>query len=201
MKELTKRQKAVMDFINREVRKKRIPPSIREIGKELEISSPRGVTRHLEALEKKGFIHRGRIARGIRILADTAGELVNLPLVGRIAAGKPLLAEENLDGSFSVDKSFVPSGRCFCLKVNGESMVGAGILDGDFVIVRQQSTAENGEIVVALLGDEATVKRFYREKGKIRLQPENPLMDPILVTGSKRDVSILGKVVGVFRKI
>ena len=201
MKELTKRQERVLKFIQEEIRRKRIPPSVREIGSAFGISSPRGVTRHLEALEKKGFIQRGRIARGIRVLTDAVEDLVQLPLVGRIAAGRPLLAEENLEGSLAVDQRFVPSGTCFCLKVKGESMVGAGILDGDFLIVRQQSTAENGEIVVALLGDEATVKRFYKEKGKIRLQPENPLLEPIFITKKKSDVAILGKVVGVFRKI
>src|SRR3990172_5631488 len=193
MRDITVRQKKVLEFIQREVKKKGIPPSIREIGSFFEIRSPRGVTRHLEALEKKGFIHRERIARGIRILGVRGGhESPHIPLLGRISAGRPILAEENMEGSVAVDKRFLPSGTCFCLKVKGESMVGAGILDGDFVIIRQQSTAENGEIVVALLEDEATVKRFYKEKGKIRLQPENPQMEPLFITKKNREISILG---------
>jgi len=209
MKELTLRQKKVFEFIQREIRKKGIPPSVREIGSVFGIKSPRGVIRHLEALEKKGFIQRERIARGIKILArgirDSEFGMIRstlkLPILGRIAAGRPLLAEENVEGTLTLDKSFIPSGTCFCLKVKGESMIGAGILDGDFVIVRKQSTAENGEIIVALIEDEATVKRFYRERGRIRLEPENPAMEPITISEKEKEISILGKVVGVFRKI
>ena len=209
-KEATERQKRVITAIQEWIKEHGFPPTIRELGKQLGIKSLRGVTTHLDALAKKGLLVRKRAARGIRLLTEAASRatenLLRVPIVGRIAAGQPLLAEEHLEGELVVDASLVgkaPAERAashFALRVRGRSMQGAGIVNGDYVIVRQQPTAESGEIVVALIGEEATVKRFFKDEDHIRLQPDNPAMDPIIVD-KDQPVEILGKVVAVFRKL
>ena len=206
-KQLTQRQHAVIDAIRNWIRERGYPPTIRELGKQLGIKSLRGVTTHLDAIAKKGFLKRESRARTIR-LSEVMAPLehaLRVPIVGRIRAGTPVLAEEQVQGHVVVDRSWVgaiPSADSphFALKVQGESMINAGILDGDYVIVRQQQTAEPRDIVVALLEDEATVKRFLKEGDQIRLQPEHPTMEPILVSPGT-SFAILGKVVAVFRKI
>ena len=209
-KELTEKQRRVIEVIQQWIKDHGFPPTIREMGKQLNIKSLRGVTTHLDAIAKKGYLTRQRGARGIRLLiqsaAETVDQAIRVPILGRIAAGSPLLAEENLDGQLVLDALILgrmnpdsPT-RHFALRVQGTSMQGAGILDGDYVVVRQQPKAENGEVVAALLGDEATVKRFYKEDDHVRLQPENPTMQPIIV-GREQPLEILGKVVAVFRQM
>lgn len=205
-KDLTKRQQTVLQVIRAWMQDQGCPPTIRELGKQLNIKSLRGVTTHLDAIAKKGFLTRKPGARGIRLkdLVSPIANALRIPVVGRVRAGEPILAQENIEEHVTVDSRWI-GGRSetsshFALKVQGESMIGAGILDGDYVIVRQQPTASNGDIVVALLEDEATVKRFYREGEQIRLQPENPKMKPIIVS-KQESVSILGKVTAVFRKL
>lgn len=208
MQPLTHRQQQVLDHLQKKIQEHGVPPSIRELGEALKISSLRGVTDHLQALEKKGYLQRRPHARGIR-LAMTSGQSsvgsrqssLTLPLVGQVAAGTPVLAEGNLEGSMVVDPLFARDEDCFVLKVKGESMIEAGILNGDYVVVRQQQSAENGDIVVALIEDEATVKRFYREGRRIRLQPENPTMAPIYISPRQASVAILGKVVSLLRRV
>lgn len=204
-KELTKRQEEILNFIIRQVQKKGYPPSVREIGKAVGLSSSSTVHSHLTTLEEKGYLRRDPTKpRALEILGLRPLELqartkrlCNIPLVGRIAAGTPILAQENIEDIFPLPIDFVRTENAFMLEVKGESMVGAGILSGDYVIVKQQSMADNGDIVVALMEDEATVKRFYKEKQGIRLQPENPALEPIIT----KEVKILGKVIGVLRKI
>ena len=193
----------MLDYIERETRSTGVPPSIRQIGTALGISSTNGVRLHLQALQKKGYIRRSqRTSRGIVSLdrlSDTASPspsaTVDVPLLGRVAAGAPVMAAENHEGSLILDASLIKNQELFALRVNGDSMINAGILDGDIVVVRLQQAADNGDIVVARMGEEATVKRFYREKDAIRLQPENPSMAPIYST----DVEICGKVVALVR--
>jgi len=207
MERLTPRQQMIFDFIRDEVRRKGYPPSVREIGEAIGLRSSSTVHAHLEKLEQKGYIRRDRTKpRAIEILVPGSpspalfqpSQLVAVPLLGRVAAGAPILAEENIEGYISVPQDIAHQGASqFCLKVQGDSMIEAGILDGDTVLVRQQNYAENGEIVVAMLEDEATVKRFYRLQDKVKLQPENPAYAPIY----SRDIVILGKVVAVFRLI
>ncbi len=201
---LTPRQKAILNQISRSIQKEGYPPSIREIGKALGIKSPRGVVGHLEALEKKGYIERERGARTIKIKSslqrDTLG---NVPILGAIAAGSPLLAEEQIEDHLLVDERFLhgTGKNIFALKIKGESMIGAGILNGDYVLIRQQPKVENGEIAAVLLDDEATVKRVFVKKGCLELVSENPAMKPIEVAENDKRIQILGKVVGVMRKI
>jgi len=207
-KKLTTRQKTVLEAIRAWIRERGYPPTIRELGKQLGIKSLRGVTTHLDAIAKKGFLTREPGARSIRLrdLVAPFDQAVQIPVVGRVKAGSPVLAQEHVEGHVVVDGSWM--GRTkgadatahFALKVRGESMTNAGILDGDFVIVRQQPTAQDGDIVVALVGDEATVKRFYKERDHVRLQPEHPTMEPLIVT-KQHALAILGKVVAVFRKL
>jgi repressor LexA len=178
------------------------PPSVREIGTALGLTSSSTVHSHLAALEKKGFIHRDPSKpRAIEILKDGASQppkrVVNVPVLGRIAAGQPILAEENVEDVFPLPRDFVREDASFILRVRGDSMIDAGIYDGDYLVVRQQATANNGEIVAAMIGDEATVKRFYRERDHIRLQPENSAMSPIIA----RDVTVLGKAVALIRRL
>ncbi len=209
-KELTERQKHVLKAIQAAITEHGYPPTIRELGKALGIKSLRGVTTHLDAIAKKGYLSRKRGARGIRLLMGgglSGGNLgIQIPIVGRIAAGQPLLAEENVDGHLVIDQLFagkvgeVQADGHFALRVRGTSMQGAGIFDEDYVIVRRQPSAENGEIVVARVGDEATVKRFFKEQDHIRLQPENPAFEP-LVFGPDQPIEVLGKVVAVFRQL
>ena len=200
---LTARQQQILDFIEQNINTTGFPPSIRQIGEALGISSTNGVRAHLKALEKKGYIHRSlRTSRGIamldnvkRVVSAVTQEAVAVPILGRVTAGAPVLAVENYDGHLSLDPSLVKNDDVFALRVEGDSMIDAGILDGDYVLVRPQDTASNGDIVVALLEDEVTVKRFYRESDGFRLQPENERLAPIYVS----DVSICGKVTGLIR--
>lgn len=197
---ITDKQRKVLEFIKKELKKKGYPPSVREICEGLGIRSTSTVHGYLERLEKNGLIRRDPTKpRAIEILEDTAflsnKEVVNVPIIGQVTAGKPILAVENIEDTFPIPAEMLPNSNVFMLRVKGESMIEAGILDGDYVIVKQQPHADNGDIVVALIEDEATVKRFYKEKGHVRLQPENRYMDPIIV----REVTILGKVIGVIR--
>lgn len=200
MKTLTPQQQRVLDYISREIEERGYPPSVREICAALGFRSSSTAHRYLAALEEKGYLERAADRpRAMRIL-DSAGSRVQcryVPIIGRIRAGKPLLAEENMEGYFPLPAEFAAGGEYFILRVEGESMSGAGIHNGDFVIVRRQQTVENGEIAALLLGEEATVKRFYREKDYFRLQPENEQFEPILT----REVEVLGKVTGLFRRM
>lgn len=209
---LTKRQQQIFEFILSNIDKFGYPPSIPEIQEKFSFKSPNAVTDHLEALERKGYIsRRPHKSRGLEILNHTFlrnnnsrvdDSVTEMPIVGRVSAGTPILAEENVEGTIFIDKSLAQNNRgMFVLRVKGTSMVNAGILDGDFVLVRQQPTAEQGEMVVALIEDEATVKRFYRDKNKIRLQPENDTMEPIIIGPKESNVTIIGKIEGVIRKI
>ncbi|MDA8441214.1 MAG: transcriptional repressor LexA [Peptococcaceae bacterium] len=201
--DLNSRQVQILDFIRKNIKSKGYPPAVREIGEAVGLNSSSTVHGHLNVLEKKGYIRRDPTKpRAIEVLVGNDGsnsrkQLIDVPIVGRVTAGQPILAVQNIEDSFPLPKDFVRSEDVFMLRVSGESMVEAGILDEDFVLVRQQNTARNGEIVVALLEDEATVKRFFKERDHFRLQPENQFMEPILV----KDVAILGKVIGVFRRI
>jgi repressor LexA len=207
-KKLTKRQQTVLETIRAWIREQGYPPTIRELGSQLGIKSLRGVTTHLDAIAKKGFLKRDSRARSISLLDLVAPfeQAIRVPVVGRIRAGEPVLAEQSLEGHVVIDGAWLgakpPGGTAehFALKVRGDSMINAGILDGDFVIVRQQPTAEDGDIVVALLGDEATVKRFFKEGDLVRLQPEHPSMEPLIVT-KEQPLTVLGKVVAVFRQV
>lgn len=197
---LSPRQRQVLEYIEQEVATRGYPPSVREIGQAIGLASSSTVHGHLSKLEEKGYIRRDPTKpRAIEVLLPGRPhrQVVNLPVVGRVTAGQPILAVENIEDHFPISKEFLPGEDVFVLKIQGDSMIEAGILDGDYAFVRQQDYADNGEIVVALIGDEATVKRFFREEDHIRLQPENPAMEPIRVPNAR----ILGKVVGVFRRI
>ena len=210
---LNKREKAILKYIEKQVNANGYPPSVREIGKAVDLKSTATVHGYLEAFEKKGYIKKeSQKGRTLKLLkggalegeqvsfnkeAYSSKEMVDVPVIGKITAGEPILAVENVTDTFPIPLDFVGTGESFMLTVRGESMIEAGILSGDYILVKKQNTANNGEIVVALIGDEATVKTFYKEKDHIRLQPENSTMDPIIVP----DCKILGKVSGVFRKI
>ena len=201
-KGLTKRQREILNYLMESMQDRGYPPSVREVGAALGLTSSSTVHSHLAALEKKGYIHRDPSKpRAIEILKDGASQapkrVVNVPILGHIAAGQPILAEENIEDVFPLPRDFVREDASFILRVRGESMIDAGIYDGDYLIVRQQATANNGEIVAALLGEEATVKRLFRERDHIRLQPENKTMSPIIT----RDVTILGKAIGLIRRL
>lgn len=210
--ELNKREKAILKFIEKQVKEKGYPPSVREIGKAVGLSSTATVHTYLTSLAQKGYIkkenQKGRTLKllkggleGQQKIEDkevyTSKEMVDVPIIGKVAAGLPLLAVENVVDTFPIPLDFVGNSESFMLIVRGESMIEAGILDGDYILVKKQETARNGEMVVALIEDEATVKTFYKEENYIRLQPENSTMDPIIVP----DCKILGKVAGVFRKM
>ena len=197
---ISRKQKEILDYIKERILEKGYPPSVREICAAVNLRSTSSVHSHLETLEKNGYIRRDPTKpRTIEICDDSfqmvRTEMVSLPVVGRVAAGEPILAQQNIDTYFPIPAENVPSGESFALRVHGESMINAGIFDGDLIFVHSCSSAENGEIIVALVDDSATVKRFYKEKDHIRLQPENDTMDPIIVS----DCTILGKVFGVFR--
>jgi len=199
-KDLTPRQKQILDYIYSFTSAHGYPPSVREICVAVNLKSTATVHGYLVQLEKKGYFSRDpQKPRAIGMLNRNYidPDAVKVPLVGRVTAGQPILAEENIEKVYNLPKEMVPDAGVFMLSVRGESMIEAGILDGDYVIVRSADTAENGDIVVALIGDEATIKRFYKESGHFRLQPENRFMEPIIVD----DLKILGKVVGLFRKI
>ena len=193
---ITDKQKEILEFIKACILKKGYPPTVREICEKVQLKSTSSVHSHLEQLEKNGYIHRDPTKpRAIEIVDDTRRELVNVPLIGTVAAGAPILADENVENYFPIPAELLPNSETFMLKVRGNSMIDVGIYDGDRVIVEQTSVAENGEIVVALIDDSATVKRFFKENGHYRLQPENATMDPIIVD----KVQILGKVIGLLR--
>ena len=197
---ITKKQQEILDYIKEEILKKGYPPTVREICETVHLKSTSSVHSHLETLEKNGYIRRDPTKpRAIEICDDNfqmvRTEMVSLPVIGQVAAGTPILAEENIESYFPVPADMVPTGESFVLKVKGDSMINAGIYSGDQIFVHSCNTARNGDTVVALIDDSATVKTFYKENGHIRLQPENDYMDPIIVD----DCQILGKVFGVFR--
>ena len=197
---ISDKQKQILEFIKSRILEKGYPPTVREICEEVRLSSTSSVHAHLETLEKKGYIRRDPAkGRAIEITDDSFNmvrtEMTSLPVIGQVAAGSPILAEQNIESYFPVPSEHVPGGTTFVLKVKGDSMINAGILPGDLIMVNECKEASNGEIVVALIEDEATVKRFYKEDGHIRLQPENDFMDPIIVP----DCTIVGKVYGVMR--
>ena len=199
--DLSQKQIEILEFIKMEIQKKGYPPAVREICNGVSLKSTSTVHSHLEKLEHKGYIRKDPAKpRAIEVLDrfDMPNKnVVNVPIIGKVTAGQPILAVENIEDTFPVPKDLVDENNVFMLRIQGESMIDAGIYDGDFVLIKQQSDAINGEIVVALLGDSATVKRFFKEKDYIRLQPENQSMSPIIT----KDVKILGKVIGLFRKI
>lgn len=201
MSDLSTKQKQILEYMKSEVKEKGYPPSVREICEAVDLKSTSTVHGHLARLEKKGLIRRDPTKpRAIEILdaqyEAPKREMVHVPIIGNITAGTPILAVENIEDTFPIPVDYIHNDTVFMLKVKGESMIEAGIFDKDLILVRQQNTATNGDIVVALIEDYATVKTFYKEKDFIRLQPENTSMAPIIV----RDVTILGKVIGLFRK-
>ena len=197
---ISKKQLEILEYIKSEILRIGYPPAVREICEAVNLKSTSSVHSHLETLEKNGYIRRDPTKpRAIEIIDDTFNltrrEMVNVPIVGQVAAGEPILAEQNITNYFPIPIEFMPNNEIFLLTVKGESMINAGILDGDMVLVESTSVASNGEMVVALVDDSATVKTFYKEEGIYRLQPENDTMEPIIVS----EVEILGKVIGVFR--
>ncbi|MCI6537264.1 transcriptional repressor LexA [uncultured Eubacterium sp.] len=197
---ISDKQREILEYIKAEILNRGYPPSVREICEAVQLKSTSSVHAHLETLEKNGYIHRDPTKpRAIEIIDEnfnlTRREMVNVPIVGKVAAGEPILAVENIENYFPIPAEFMPNEQTFILQVQGESMINAGILDGDYILVEQQATANDGDMVVALVDDSATVKTFYRENGYFRLQPENDFMDPIIV----EEVTILGKVIGTFR--
>lgn len=197
---ISDKQKEILEYIKSEILNRGYPPSVRDICEAVHLKSTSSVHSHLETLEKNGYIRRDPTKpRAIEIIDDTFNlsrrEVVNVPLIGRVAAGEPLLAAENIEAYFPIPAEYMPNDETFMLRVKGESMINAGIFDGDNILVQRQSTASDGDMVVALVEDSATVKTFYKEEGHYRLQPENDNMEPIIV----EDCAILGKVFGVFR--
>ncbi|MCF0129481.1 MAG: transcriptional repressor LexA [Pseudobutyrivibrio sp.] len=197
---ISAKQREILEVIKNEILNKGYPPTVRELCDACNLKSTSSVHSHLETLEKNGYIKRDPSKpRAIEICDDNFNlvrrEVVNVPIVGKVAAGQPLLAVQNINNYFPIPAEFMPNVQSFMLVVKGESMINAGILDGDTILVKQQNTAKNGDMVVALVDDSATVKTYYKEDGHIRLQPENDTMDPIIVP----DCQILGKVFGVFR--
>jgi len=197
---ITPKQKEILEYIKAQILERGFPPAVRDICEAVNLKSTSSVHSHLETLEKNGYIRRDPTKpRAIEILDDTFNltrrEVANIPLIGHVAAGEPLLAQQNIENYFPVPVEMLPNANMFLLKVRGESMINAGIFDGDLVLVEQRNVAANGDMVVALIEDGATVKTFYKENGYIRLQPENDNLDPIIVP----DCLILGRVRGVFR--
>ena len=199
---ISKKQQEILEYIKSEILNRGFPPAVREICEAVNLKSTSSVHAHLEALEKNGYIRRDATKpRAIEIIDDNFNlvrrEVVNVPLVGTVAAGQPILAVENVDGYFPIPAEFMPNEQSFMLKVKGDSMINAGIFDGDLVMCEEAQTARNAEMVVALIDDSATVKTYYKEAGYYRLQPENDTMDPIIVQDG--ELQILGKVIGLFR--
>ena len=197
---ISDKQKEILEYIKSEILNRGYPPSVRDICEAVHLKSTSSVHSHLETLDNNGYIRRDPTKpRAIEIIDDTFNlsrrEVVNVPLIGRVAAGEPLLAAENIEAYFPIPAEYMPNDETFMLRVKGESMINAGIFDGDNILVQRQSTASDGDMVVALVEDSATVKTFYKEEGYYRLQPENDNMEPIIV----EDCAILGKVFGVFR--
>lgn len=199
---ISKKQAEILEYIKNEIINRGFPPAVREICEAVHLKSTSSVHSHLETLEKNGYIKRDPTKpRAIEILDDnfnlTRRELVNVPVVGKVAAGQPILAVENVESYFPIPAEYMPNAQTFMLVVKGESMINVGIYDGDQILVQEQSTANNGDIVVALIEDSATVKTYYKEDGYYRLQPENDTMEPIII--EKDQLTILGKVIGIFR--
>ena len=197
---ISDKQREILEYMKEQILQKGYPPAVREICQAVNLKSTSSVHSHLETLEKNGYIRRDPTKpRAIEILDDdfnlTRREVVNVPIIGQVAAREPILAEQNIQDYFPIPAEMMPNAESFMLKVKGESMINAGILSGDTVLVQKQNTARNGDMVVALVDDSATVKTFYKEDGHFRLQPENDTMDPIIV----ENCEILGKVFGVFR--
>lgn len=212
MQGLTKRQEQTLAFIRHSIEERGYPPTLREIGEHMGIKSTNGVNDHLRALERKGYLRREDMkSRALKLVEDPklkavpagSDDMVDVQIVGRVAAGAPLFAEENVVDSVRIDKMLVRGGKdVFGLRVAGDSMIDAGIFSGDYIFVKKQATADRGEIVVALIGDEATVKYYYPERDYVRFQPANAQMAPILVRATDfKPTMLLGKVIGVFRKI
>lgn len=199
---ITKKQQEILDYIKQQIINKGYPPAVRDICDAVELKSTSSVHAHLETLEKNGYIRRDPAKpRAIEIVDDTFNvtrrEIVNVPIIGTVTAGQPILAVENIDGYFPIPMEYMPNAQTFMLKVKGDSMINAGIFNGDRILVEQTASARNGDKVVALIDDSATVKTYYKEDGHYRLQPENDTMDPIIVDNLK----ILGRVIGLFRMI
>lgn len=199
---LSERQERILEFIQRSLEERGYPPSVREIARAVGLRSPASVHTQLDRLEKMGLVRRGRMtSRALEVLGPGTtryrGKVAMVPLVGKVTAGEPILAVENIEDYVPLPPELTTEGNMFVLTVRGDSMIGAGILDGDRVVVRQQESADNGDIVVALMGEEATVKRLFKEQDGVRLQPENPAMAPIRA----KDVKVLGKVIGLYRRI
>ena len=197
---ITEKQSEILEYIKAQILERGFPPAVREICEAVHLKSTSSVHSHPETLEKNGYIRRDPTKpRAIEILDEsfnlTRREMAQVPIIGRVAAGEPLLAEQNIEDYFPIPVERLPNNQTFLLRVRGDSMVNVGILDGDYILVEQRPTAENGEIVVALVEDGATVKRFFKEDGHYRLQPENDAMDPIIVD----EVTILGKMIGLLR--
>ncbi|RKJ00972.1 transcriptional repressor LexA [bacterium D16-54] len=199
---ITSKQQEILEYIKNTILKKGYPPTVREICEAVRLKSTSSVHSHLETLERNGYIRRDPTKpRAMEILDDTFGltrrEMVQVPMIGTVAAGQPILAEENIEDYFPIPAELLPNSQTFMLRIKGNSMINVGIFDGDQVIVEQTSTADNGDIIVALIDDSATVKRFYKEDGHYRLQPENDEMDPIIVS----ELNVLGKVIALFRRM
>jgi repressor LexA len=204
-KELTSTQQRVFDFLKDFLREKGFPPTLREIASHFGLRGPKGPQKTLNILERKGFIRKvPGGSRAIEILSYPPirlTQILPIPIVGRVRAGEPILAIENIEGYINLDRNLVSSGNVFLLRVQGDSMIDAHIQDGDFALVKPQPNAENGEIVVALIEDEATIKRIFKKRDLIRLEPANPKMEPIVVKRGEKKVTIVGKVIGIFRKL
>ena len=203
--ELTPTQEKVFEFLKDFLREKGFPPTLREVASHFGLKGPKGPQKTLNILERKGYIRKvPGGSRAIEILSYpqfSLTHILSVPIVGRVRAGEPILAIENIEGYINLDRSLVSSGDVFLLRVQGDSMIDAHIQDGDFALVKPQPNAENGEIVVALIEDEATIKRIFMKRDLIRLEPANPKMEPIIVKKGEKKITIVGKVVGIFRKI
>jgi repressor LexA len=203
--ELTPTQEKVFEFLKDFLREKGFPPTLREIASQFGLRGPKGPQKTLNILERKGYIRKiPGGSRAIEILSYpqfSLTHILSVPVVGRVRAGEPILAIENIEGYINLDRSFASSGDVFLLRVQGDSMIEAHIQDGDFALVKPQPNADNGEIVVVLIEDEATIKRIFMKRDLIRLEPANPKMEPIIVKKGEKKITIVGKVVGIFRKI
>jgi repressor LexA len=206
-KTLTSTQKRVLSFLKNFLREKGYPPTLREIALQFGLKGPKAPQKTLLILEKKGFIKRDpRVSRAIEILdspplvLSQLGQTLLVPIIGTVRAGEPILAIENIEGYINIDRGFISSEDVFLLRVQGDSMIDAHIQDGDFALVKPQPSAENGEIVVALIEDEATIKRIFQKGDLIRLEPANPSMEPIVVKKGEKKVAIVGRLIGIFRK-
>jgi repressor LexA len=204
-KDLTSTQKKVLNFLKNYLREKGYPPTLREIASHFGLKGPKGPQKTLTILERKGYIRKvPGGSRAIEILnfpTFHSNKIISIPIVGRVSAGEPILAIENIEGYINLDRSLVASEDIFLLRVHGDSMIESHIQDGDFALVKPQPSAENGEIVVALIDDEATIKKIFQKRDFIRLEPANPNMAPIVVKKGEKRVTIVGKVVGIFRKL